>query len=181
MLKKNIPTAYSFLILVICSVLLAIIALIHNKNRDRYRKHWKGLSIIFFILAMDEFCSIHELATHITRHTFKTTGLFYFAWVIPGMAFLSIFVFAYLKFVLSLPNKIKLGFIVSGTIFVSGAIGMELIGGSFFESYGPDNLIYMMIATFEEMLEMSGIIIFIYSLLEYIKTYIRSCNILISD
>ena len=179
--EKNIPTAYSFLILVICSILLAIIAFVHNRNRDRYAKHWQGLSILFLALAMDEFCSFHELASHVTRNSLKTNGIFYFAWVIPGMAFLSVFVLAYLKFTLSLPRKTRLGFIVSGAVFVLGAIGMELIGGYFFQFYGRDNLIYIVIATVEEMLEMSGIIIFIYNLLEYMKFYIADYTFSITD
>lgn len=179
--EKNIPTAYSFLILVMCSILLAIITFMHSRNRDRYAKHWQGLSVIFFVLAIDEFCSIHELATHITRNSLKTSGIFYFAWVIPGMAFLSIFILAYLKFVLALPRKTQLGFIISGSVFVFGAIGMELIGGYFFQLHGSDNLIYIMNSTVEEMLEMSGIIIFIYNLLEYIKIYIVDCTFSITD
>ena len=179
--EKNIPTAYSFLILIICSILLAIIAFLHEKNRTRYRKHWKGLSILFFILAMDEFCSIHELATHVTRNSLKTSGFFYFAWVIPGIAFLSIFILAYLRFIFSLPSNTRIGFIFSGSIFIFGAMGMELIGGYFFELYGSDNISYIMIATFEEMLEFFGIIVFIYSLLEYLKTHLQFCKILITD
>lgn len=179
--EQNFPTAYSFLILLICSILLAIIAIIKQEKHSRYIKHWKGLSIIFLMLSIDELCSIHEIATLFIHRTFKPSGLLYFGWVIPGMVFLSLFILTYLKFVLALPNKTKLGFIMAGTTFVLGAIGMELIGGWFFELNGSHNLTYVLFSSLEEMLEMSGIIFFIYTLLEYMKSQVRYYNLFIKN
>ena len=179
--EKNFPTAYSFLMLIFCSILLAIIALIKHRQRDRYTKHWQVLAILFFFLAIDEFCAIHELTIERTRQLFNASGIFYFAWVIPAIAFLSVLILTYLKFILSLPNRTKFWLILSGTVYILGAIGMELIGGYRVELYGYNDSIYIVIATIEEMLEMTGTILFIYTLLEYLKPRLKYLNISIDD
>ena len=56
--------------------------------------------------------------------------------------------------------------------YVGGALGMELIKGRHSYLYGQKNLAYGVITTIEESLEMLGIVVFIYALLDYIKTYI---------
>lgn len=175
--EKNFPTAYSFCLLLSCSLLLAIITFIQVKNHTRYTNHWRGLSAIFLFLAFDEFCEFHELLTNSTRNTFKTSGFFYFAWVIPAIALLSLFILAYLKFILALPQETRRGFICSGMVFIAGAIGMETIGGWLFDTYNVKNLAYMFISTTEETLEMFGIIIFINTLLNYLKNITQLWNI----
>jgi len=60
-------------------------------------------------------------------------------------------------------------FFVAATIYIGGCIGFELIGGHYAELHGRENLIYSMIATVEESLEMGGIIVFIWGLLTYIS------------
>ena len=57
---------------------------------------------------------------------------------------------------------------VAATLFIGGAIGIELVGGRYVELHGRENVTYSMIATLEESLEMAGVIVFIYALLKYI-------------
>lgn len=45
------------------------------------------------------------------------------------------------------------------------------------ELHGYHNLIYATIGTIEETLEMVGVIIFIYALLEYINSYLSSIQV----
>jgi hypothetical protein len=58
-------------------------------------------------------------------------------------------------------------FFVSGSLFVLGAIGFELIGGQHADMYGTNNITYEIITTCEELLEMLGIALFIYTLLSF--------------
>lgn len=67
-----------------------------------------------------------------------------------------------------LPARTAFLFVVSGAVYVGGAIGFELIGGYYAKANGVENLTYSMISTVEESLEMSGVIVFIYALLKYI-------------
>ncbi len=51
---------------------------------------------------------------------------------------------------------------------MAGALGVEMIGGSYRSGYGLD-LTYGIIATVEEMFEMTGIVIFSYALMDHIE------------
>lgn len=167
--EKNIPTLYSSFAIIIASLLLFIIAFTLRKQGSSYFS-WLGLAIIFLFLSVDEIASIHENFIGPVREMFNTSGLFYFAWVIPYGIAVVVFVISYFKFLINLPKKIMILFVVSGFIFVSGAIGFELLSGRQAELYGKDNLAYSIFYTCEELLEMLGIATFIYTLLSYITS-----------
>ena len=175
--EANIPTMYSSFALLLCCLLLAIIAKSKYREGNRYRFHWKYLSLIFLYLAIDEGVQIHELSVGTIRRLFNTSGFFAYAWVIPAIILFSLFALIYLKFVFSLPQNIRFLFILAAVFFVGGALGMEMIGANFAQSQSQNNLTYAMITTVEEALEMFGIAIFIYALLKYIQNYVDPLKI----
>jgi hypothetical protein len=100
----------------------------------------------------------------------EARNLHYFSWVIPGSIIALGVLFAYLKFLFNLPLKTKLLFIISGTIFIGGTVGMELVGGIYLaQGETIQSIGYAMITTIEEFLEMMGIVIFIYALINYLN------------
>ena len=173
--EKNIPTAYSSLALLFCSWLLFIIAKHKIKKAQPYCFNWAFLSMLFLLMAIDESLTLHENLTAVMENFMNPDGFFYRAWIIPATIFLVIFVCGNLKFIKSLSPKTRFLFVFAGIVFVSGAIGMEMIGGKVFLILDKsiDNLLYSAIATVEETLEMMGIVFFIYALLDYIRNY---CN-----
>ena len=177
--ESNIPTFYSAFNLAICSILLAFIAYKKQKINSRYTNHWKFLSVFFFLLSVDEIAMIHELLS-VLRKPLNASGFFYFTWVIPAGLFLIIFTVIFSSFIKSLPKKVRNLFILSGIIYVGGAIGIEMISAYHAELHGENNLIYKMITTVEESLEMMGILVFIYSLLFYLQNYLGSINLSVS-
>jgi hypothetical protein len=72
-------------------------------------------------------------------------------------------------------------FLASGAIYVTGAIGLELPGGKFYEAGGIASFGHSMTSTFEEVLELIGIALFIYALLSYMSRQFRPLRIAISD
>ena len=178
--ERNIPSTYSSFTLLFCCVLIAVIAIMKHKQGDRSAFQWKCLSLIFLYLSVDEAASLHELANAPLKQALNFGGIFYFAWVIPGAILVGIFVIAYFKFLLSLPTKTRNLFIVAGVIYVGGALGIELVGGAYAYENDMKNLAYSIITTIEEGLEMLGILVFIYALLDYIETYIKSLLIQIN-
>ncbi|WP_238178428.1 hypothetical protein [Calothrix sp. 336/3] len=72
------------------------------------------------------------------------------------------------KFIINLPRKTRSNFLVAGLIYLSGAIGCELIGGYILDSR-MRGIFYLIIITLEESLEMLGIAVFIYGLLSHIS------------
>ncbi|MBA5763113.1 hypothetical protein H2O73_12195 [Vibrio sp. 404] len=174
--ERNVPTFFSGFMILVCSALLYLIAVEHKKEQLSSIP-WFGLSFIFLFLSFDEIVSVHETFTVPVRETFETSKLLYYAWVLPYGVALAIFVVTYSKFLLKLPKKTMALFVLSGSIFVIGAIGFEMLGGGQAETLGIDNTLYFIFYTCEEFLEMLGIAIFLYSLLLYITTDAKSLEI----
>lgn len=167
--ERNIPTAFSTLLLLFAALLLAVITVLKRKQTGSPVSHWAILSFGFLFMAADEAFSFHERLIKPVRKLLgdDNLGVFYFAWVIPGIALVLVLAPFFLRFLLRLPAKTKLTFLMAATLYIGGAIGFELIGGRFAELHGY-NLTYKMIETVEESLEMAGVIIFIWALLVYI-------------
>ena len=77
----------------------------------------------------------------------------------------------YLKLFLNLPKRTKYLFVLSCSIFLIGQLAFEMLEGKHAEIYTRNNLTYAVYYTIEEFLEMMGLTIFIYALLDYIKNY----------
>ena len=161
-IEKNIPTLYSSLILIFCSILLAFIASAHKKQKTSYIP-WVGLSLIFLFLSIDETASIHEQLSKPFRFGLNTSGLLYHAWVIPYGFILAVLIIIYFRFLMRQTKNIRNLFVLSGTTYVIGALGFELLGGWQNDFFGTNNITYSILYTCEEFLEMLGIVIFIYA------------------
>lgn len=166
--EANLPTYFSALVLLADGILLAFIGYGSKQIGEKFW-HWLGLAGIFVFISLDEMIQIHEQLRAPMEALFNTTGLLYFAWFIPYVAVMLIIGLAYFKFMTRLPKKILKLFILAAVIFVSGAVGMEMVGGMHAEVNGEDNLTYRLMYTFEEFLEMAGGAIFFYALISYIE------------
>lgn len=166
--EMNIPTLYSSCAMIIASILLGLIAYVHAKQHEAYFS-WAGLSGIFLFLALDEMTELHEMLVGPVRSSLNTTGVLYFAWVIPYAVLLCIFALTYFKFLFRLPKKTRNLLIISGVTYVSGALVFELIGGKIAEQHGTDALLYAISYSIEEVLEMLGIALLIYTATTYIS------------
>lgn len=163
----NIPTVFQAFTLLLCSGVILIIGVSMREMGDRFSKHWIALAIIFCGMSLDEVIQFHEQTIRPLRSLLGAKGIFYHAWVIPASAFVIIFVLWYLKFLMHLPVNTRWLFVISGTLYCMGVIGLEAIGGSFIASSGQENFGYAMIANVEEVLEMVGMVVFLYALMGY--------------
>ena len=176
--ELNLPTWYSSFMLGTCSILLRIVAVGKRQQGDRYTKDWQLLSLIFCLLAIDEVLSIHEIL--IIPEVSKALNLPWFLhsmWVIPGTIFVLWFARRYWKFSLHLPYQSRKHFFSAAFLYVGGALIMEMIGSYIAEAQGQQNLLYAMTATLEEVMEMTGLIVFIYGLLCYLRWWLNKLNL----
>ena len=173
--EQNIPTFFSALLLLFAALLLAIITRLKRNQKATYVLHWATLALGFLLMAADEILSQHERLVEPIRKLLGggDLGVFYFAWIIPGIELVLVLALFFLKFLLHLPAKTRLAFLIAATLYIGGAIGFELVGGRYSESHGTQNLTYSMIATTEESLEMAGVIVFIWALLVYIADHYK--------
>ncbi len=170
----NIPTAFSCALLLICSSLISLILKEYKNQKNTIENKWNALRWTFIFLALDEGLQIHE-AFIIPSIKPMLPTILNIVWVIP-YAILSIFAIIYfMPLIQSLPRKLKYLVLLSGTIYISGALGFEMIG-NFLVRIGYirlHSIAYGLIYTTEETMEMAGLIIFIYALLKYVFDYQR--------
>ena len=172
--EGSIPAFFSACIMLMASVILFFIyraSTLMSKNSSN--KYWLILSCIFLFLSLDEATVIHEeLIMTLRERLFNRyqvddlSGFLRYPWIIPYGLLVLVIGIIFIKFVLSLNRKTKLLFIASGSIYIIGAIGFEMLGGYMIENYGEGNY-FIMCTTIEEVLEMCGLVGFIYGLLDY--------------
>lgn len=138
---------------------------------------WMLLSVIFLFLAIDEFASIHETIGNMLERFFDKDGPLWFPWKIPFGLGLIFFVLSYLKFLARLPGRYRNLFVISGAIYVTGAIGIELAEGLYRYLYKISNFNYRAFEPLEESLELLGVIFFIETQLAYAIKELRALKI----
>jgi hypothetical protein len=179
--ENNIGNWYQSCALLFCAALLGAIAAGKQNYRDRYTRHWTMLAVIFLGLSMDESASMHEMTIEPLKTMLHTGGFLFQAWVILGLAFVLIVGIAYLRFLGHLTLRERFWFLLSGAIYVAGTVGMEILDGKYESIYGDQTLAYGMLTLLEECLEMTGILLFIYTLLTYLESHAPEFGIRIGN
>lgn len=170
-LENNVPTWFSVCILALSMLLLLVIYLHHREAGKKDAHFWRSLSLVFLFLSVDEMVQVHEEVARILRPELGAgvPSIFYWAWVIPYGLFAIGAGLYFLRFVRSLPPDIRNLFFISGAMFVTGALGMELLEGHFYVKYGLNHIYNRILYCVEELLEMGGITLFIHALLRYME------------
>jgi hypothetical protein len=172
--ESSIPAWFSSSVLLLCAVLLAAITSTLNRTGEDYVSHWGGLSIIFALLSLDESVGVHEKFIEPLRSLLGVGGFLYFPWVIPGVAFVVILALIYRRFLFDLPAKSRRLFSAAGALYLSGTLGLEMVGGFWTYHYGEQNLAYRVSVTLEEFLEMAGAVLFLTTLMQYLASLEKS-------
>ncbi len=147
--ENNLPTWFSSFLLLNNAFFLALVA---RASEIQDSLQWKLMSIGFFILSVDEVAGLHE--------SFNSS--IEMNWAIPGAILVAGVAVAFIPFLLRLRRGLAGRFILSGIIFVSGAIIVELLS----EDLDSDSLVYMLAVAVEEGLEMLGAWLFLATLLK---------------
>ncbi len=162
--ENNIPTWYASSAVLLCAWFLAGIGLYKKRVGDRYIGHWLSLAIIFLCLSVDEVASLHEMISLRLGAAFYPDGYLYWPWVIPFGTFAIIIGLVYLRFLASLPRCTRYQFIIAGTLYVGGVLGIEMVSANYVSLYGDDTTTYRILYACAESFEMLGIVVFIHSL-----------------
>jgi hypothetical protein len=166
--EQTIPTWFQVLLLFVISVLLAVIARAKRASKDAYTPYWAALAIMFVYLSMDEAAAIHEIVSDPLHAAFQTTGILAFGWQILAAPLVIIFGLIFLRFLFHLPPRTRNLFILAGALYVGGALVTDAVSASLLPSDNELSLQYLAVGTLEELLEMAGMVVFIYTLLAYI-------------
>jgi hypothetical protein len=169
--ELSIPSIYAFILLFIAAALLILIAAHKKQAQARYAAQWYVLAAGFTFMAFDEGASIHELLMAPMGKLLggSQPGIFYFTWIVPALAGITLLGLFFVRFMVDLPAKTRRAFLLGAALYLGGAVGFEMLGGELASAAGMKNFGFSILATIEELLELSGTIVFLSALLAYIR------------
>jgi hypothetical protein len=177
--EANVPAWFSTVLFLLAALLLSIIAYAKTMQRGAFRYHWFMLSAVFVYLSADEAAVLHEELGNAVGAIFPNTILSY-GWFVPGAIAVAVFAIFCLRFLLNLPGKTRWVFVLAGSIFVGGAIGIEALASPY-ENGRPPDFLFAILVALEEFMELAGLTIFIYALMNYIYTTMDGLTFVISS
>src|SRR5690606_6324105 len=144
--------------LMLASALLMLLLARHERSPGgrSIRRYWGALGIVFMFLSADETISLHEQLMPVMHRFLDVSGLFYFGWVVAGLAVVVLLGLTYVPFLLRVARRTAVGLVLAGALYVAGALGLEMFGGYVYERFGPSPY-YVFITVCEETLEILGL------------------------
>ena len=158
--EESIPTWFSSMLLLITSITLFLVAILCKQNKDKNANYWLGLGAGFAFMSVDEIAGFHETLNTVTQ----------VSWAVPGLVVALVVGGMYLKFLTALPSATAIRFMMSGAIFVGGAVGVELATEPYLYNDALDTMAYNLWTPVEEGMEMGGVILFLSSIFDYMKS-----------
>jgi hypothetical protein len=156
--EHNLPTQFAALLLLVNAALFV------TWSRMRFARApmlWLLCAVAFSFLAVDELFELHERLGTMLRGSFGLTGILHYAWILPYAAGTLVLAGLALPALLRLPRDVQMRLIGSAAVYLTGAIGMEMIGGFLLSETVHDrsSLAYLVCITLEEALELAGLVL----------------------
>ena len=158
--ERNLPTWFASSLLLMIAVNLWLLGAAWRSGGRRHEWRWSMLALAALAMSAEEVVGIHERFMGPLRALLGTSGVFYYAWVIPAMILAACVCLLSVRLILGLDRASRNRFIIAGAIYLTGALGFEMIGGAFAPPPGEARpAFYLAIATTEEALEMAGLVL----------------------
>lgn len=181
--EASLPTWYAVITLMVCAVLMAIIARDAFRRHGPFARHWAALAAIFALLSLEEIIGIHSEVTQRLRDVVSITEGFGYAIALTAIALLGLGLVAVLfgRFYLHLPVRWRMWFTIGAVIYLIGVFASDAVGDYLITASGEPTLAYVVVQTIEEAFEMTGVLIFIVMLLDYIRTFVGRVSFEVTD
>lgn len=173
--ERTVSTAYAVGQLLLAAGVAGLVAARCWRSGDPCRRPWAGLALLILLLALDEQAGLHERLTAPMRELLgseEPLGLLYYAWVVPGAVLVLGVALVFAGFLLRLPPDTRRGMLLSGGVFVGGALGMELLGGRFVEAEGSRSVGLLVASTLEEGMELFGIALLVRTIARHAERHL---------
>ena len=167
--EGNLPTLFSSLMFMLNGLLFYLIYANSKQNNGIDTKYWLGLCLVFLFLGVDEGTKIHKNIGDFTENFVEAEGFLYYPWVLSYVSLFLLAVFYYFRFYLRLDEKLQLRLALSAIVFLSGAVGLEIISAEEAYANDTDTIKYSVLYTTEEILELTGLLLLVDGLLSYIE------------
>lgn len=162
--ESNLPTAYSALLLLTVAGLCYFTSRAARQNEPGNARAWFWLAVGFVILMADETLQLHEATKVPLRRMREWTGIFMFPWVVIAIPLVAIVGAAFIPFLRRVHRPTAVRLIVAGSVYLFGAVVMEMAAGPVVEAYGV-GIFSVICFVIEEVCEMFGAVLAIRAML----------------
>jgi len=149
--EDSFPTWFSALLLLLAAVTAGLNARRETCHRGELAGQWTALGIGFLLLSIDEIAGMHETLNSAVS----------FSWTIPGAIVAAFAGGFFVPFLLKLPRALAVRFVISGAIYLGGALGVEVMTDPYLENDALNTLAYNLWTAVEEFMEMAGVLVFL--------------------
>lgn len=153
--EESFGTWFSSGMLLMASVFLFHQSRVLRVQKRQWHRWWLVLAIGFVVLSVDEVVALHELLNTFMDET---------SWTVIGFPILVAVGLSFLPFLWAHRWRTGVLFVLAGAIYGGGAVGVEHYTGA-----EVNSLHYNMWTTLEEGMEMFGVVLFIYALLDHMR------------
>ena len=153
--EESFGTWFNSGILMMAAALLVHQARVLRAHGGSWRRWWLVLGIGFCVMSVDEIAGMHEWVNTIMEDT---------PWTAIGFLIFVLVALAYLPFLWHHRWRTAVLFCLAGAIYGGGAVGVE-----HFTDSEVNSLHYNMWTALEEGMEMLGVILLIYGVLDHMR------------
>ncbi|WP_413870919.1 hypothetical protein [Albidovulum sp.] len=166
--ERSVPTWFSVVLIAMNMGLLVLNGVANRQLQGATSTlSWLSLAAVFAFLSLDEQVTIHEAIGDRIGTAYDVGGFLSFPWIVAGAAFTLIVGLSYIGFLRRLPRRTAGLFLLSGGIFVGGALVVEMIEGRTIATFGFGAAYYLLVLI-EETMEMLGQALFAFALLDHL-------------
>lgn len=153
--EQSVGTLWSVAQMLVLVLLLLDVA---SRAARRWRRYWQAAAAGVVLLALDEFCRIHENLIPVMQRVLDSDSrpIFTHGWVLVGAVAVVGALVVFLPFLRHLDATVRRRVLLGAGVFLAGALVVELLGGLLRPDVGTATVGYVLISRFEELLEMVG-------------------------
>lgn len=168
-LERNIPTFFTVLLALGNALLLLLVGLGSRSRAPHETPYWYVLAAGFLFIGYDEGFQVHEKMIKPMQGLLgpDVPGIFHFGWVVPGIIGVCLVGVFFVRFLLRLAPVMRRRLLTAAALYLGGCLGMEMLDGAYATVYGM-GYFYSFLVTFEEGLEMAGMVMLTYTLLSFL-------------
>jgi hypothetical protein len=171
--EANVPTWFSAGQLLLAAVLAWTCGEFGAARGVPGRWSWRVVAGTLLFVSVDEVAQIHEQASFYVRRDLHLGGPGWWAWVIPYGAVGLALAATLLRWWRALPTATRRPLLVGGVVFVTGALGLELVEAAFTSLFDVDAIVRVL-TVLEEAMEMIAGAFVVRVLLEHLCGVDRS-------
>lgn len=163
--ESSLGTWVATVLLLSCGLLSWAEMRLARAARSHWWRNWAVLGAVFVLMSLDEVARIHDRVSDPLQRLLGTSGVLYYAWLVPVLVLGVAFLLYQARFLQAL-GRTGRQLLLAGIVFVLGAAGLEMAQGVAISSGGRST--WDVFPVLEELLEFAGVMLALRALLAHL-------------